>query len=426
VEMMGAAGETCRFVAGPAGLNPFKLDLLQPLGGASLALQVPEAGKPLMRTVEIAGTKASVVLSLRELGSPAGKLAAAGEPEVACAWPRCLPSFEPQHLQAAVVSAREYLDCHGILSGMQGLMEELLEEMPPDPYAAIATWFRGRATREATGELGAPEGSARGEATAPEGDGLGALETSGFAACQESSIQEVHSPVQASSQLLNSAAADAAGNNMPNSTVWGLMDSVTKDGTPLEKVQADRLDGNPFAAPEVPTGERSQAHCNVTPTLGMHSVESTGCSGQDNAEQLEGSSKSTTPRLTKFAPSISQEPSTRYTPRLTDFSPLRAGRAPSSPTAPELSPFVSATPGAGAAVGELAPPSVQPGAPSACSDVSLSASPRLSRFLPPGPPPPPRGGAESAELTPRLSQWVPGARGAEDVAPHLRHCVPAT
>jgi len=102
--------------------DPLKIEVLQPIGGARLVLQRKEA------TYKV------------ELGSKGEKEMNIGVQVKHC--PSAASASSPAHLkpalpvkyQDAAVSAREYLEQHGVLRYIQGLLHTIIQVRPKDPF----------------------------------------------------------------------------------------------------------------------------------------------------------------------------------------------------------------------------------------------------------------------------------------------------
>lgn len=152
-------GVAFRFPAGPAGLNPVRFDLLQPLGSTQLHMETWEAS---IRSVQMSGG-GQITLALHKAGDQERGVPVRHELCSDCVWPSCLASCSMPHFQAAVRSATEYLESHGVPCVMHALLRNLLREQPFDPHKTMAEWFRKHAASAfANAESGVGRGAAGG------------------------------------------------------------------------------------------------------------------------------------------------------------------------------------------------------------------------------------------------------------------------
>eukprot|EP00419_Tripos_fusus_P043616 CAMPEP_0172833186 /NCGR_PEP_ID=MMETSP1075-20121228/24194_1 /TAXON_ID=2916 /ORGANISM="Ceratium fusus, Strain PA161109" /LENGTH=644 /DNA_ID=CAMNT_0013675903 /DNA_START=53 /DNA_END=1983 /DNA_ORIENTATION=+ len=139
------SGKVFRFKVGPAGLNPFKLEVLRPLGQANFSLDACRAGE---HDVDVQGTSnASIRLLMRAAGSGSSRQTMGRSKQ---AWPSCIPASDSPVFPESVVFASDYLEARGILCDMKSLLRKLLQERPCDPLASIARWYRERAASAST------------------------------------------------------------------------------------------------------------------------------------------------------------------------------------------------------------------------------------------------------------------------------------
>lgn len=173
VSSLGQGGTPLKFAGGPAGVNPFKLDVLQPIGSTRLALK-PNGGT---FSVPIKGAEGVTVnLAVREALSndqdlfdriDANKdgvitrrefneaLRAEGDkpvlqpidggkplPIVSGKILPALPKAEDPRFPAAANAAKEYLESHKLLPFVRALLQTVVRERPDDPYNFIAEQFR--------------------------------------------------------------------------------------------------------------------------------------------------------------------------------------------------------------------------------------------------------------------------------------------
>eukprot|EP00927_Polykrikos_kofoidii_P049400 TRINITY_DN43462_c0_g1_i1.p1 TRINITY_DN43462_c0_g1~~TRINITY_DN43462_c0_g1_i1.p1 ORF type:complete len:1318 (-),score=359.28 TRINITY_DN43462_c0_g1_i1:53-3850(-) len=170
-----------RFATGPNGVNPFRVDLLQPVGSARLALR-PGSGNysaELRNTVGDNPVKVRFTVFDEADGgtstpSPADEFKEA--PEIAFASPRA-PTAKPPPLPPkksvpplldlesasratmlpktcpatekqdpgfahAAASAKEYLESHQLLTFIRALLQTVVRERPKDPFVFISDQFR--------------------------------------------------------------------------------------------------------------------------------------------------------------------------------------------------------------------------------------------------------------------------------------------
>lgn len=166
-----------KFSGGPAGVNPFKVDVMQPLGGTRLAIK-PEGGN---FAVPIKGADGVMVnLSVREAKSDLTSdlfdrldtnkdgvvtrrefydamkaegdkpvlqpIDWGGEP-VPIVSPDgktlpALPKAEDARFPRAANDAKEYLEAHKLLPFVRAMLQTVVRDRPTDPYNFIAEQFR--------------------------------------------------------------------------------------------------------------------------------------------------------------------------------------------------------------------------------------------------------------------------------------------
>jgi len=184
ISALGKNGKPFHFASGPAGMNPFKLDLLQELGSARMAL--PPGNREY--TVPIKGGpngNLSVSFAVREVTKHsehpmdlfdqldankdgvisrsqfAGAMRVDGDKPVLQPLDSCrsrslqerggaaglppLPKDEDGHFPAAAAAAKEYLEGHNLLPFVRALLQTVVRERPSDPITFIADQFRNAA-----------------------------------------------------------------------------------------------------------------------------------------------------------------------------------------------------------------------------------------------------------------------------------------
>jgi len=190
VSALTSNGTPFRFASGLAGVSPFKVDLLQPLGTARLALKSGGSGTYTMPLVTPDGDGPSVTLAVRELGSKSNEHQDLGQDffdrididkdgvisrqEFAQAIRQAeggKPVLQPldngaplglhergggtrlpalvkdgDNFPAAAADAKKYLDSHNLLPFVRSLLQTVIREQPDDPFTFIADQFRAAAT----------------------------------------------------------------------------------------------------------------------------------------------------------------------------------------------------------------------------------------------------------------------------------------
>jgi len=258
VSALTSSGTPFRF-GGFACVNPFKLDLLQPLGTARLALKPGGSGTYTLPLETPDGDRASsVTLAVREVSRKQGdhedlgqdlfdridvdKDGVVSRQESAQALRRegetrvlqpldngrplglCerggsarLPPLEKDgdRLPAAAAVAKKYLESHNLLPFVRALLQTVVRERPDDPFAFIADQFRNAATASAVlhsdaapatpGVRQLPKSAAAGGDSRPE-DAAAAAAQGGrgiSAAASRSGAPPAAGPVPAPSPLPN-------------------------------------------------------------------------------------------------------------------------------------------------------------------------------------------------------------------------------
>lgn len=175
ISALGAAGAPFRFAGGPSGVNPFKLDVLQPIGSTRLALK-PGGGN---FTVPIGSDGVTVNIVVRE-ATPYGDadlfdridmnrdgvisrrewndaLAAEGDKPVLqpLDGSQSIPVMSPDgknrlpplpkeadlRFPAAATAAKEYLEKHELLSFVRALLQTVVRERPMMPTTSSPISF---------------------------------------------------------------------------------------------------------------------------------------------------------------------------------------------------------------------------------------------------------------------------------------------
>ncbi|CAE7520646.1 unnamed protein product [Symbiodinium sp. CCMP2456] len=133
-------GMKLHFAEGPAGLNPFRMDLLMPLCGDEVVIRGMSDALAQTRQLTLRHEDAEVVVVIERGIS---KLRNRDEAEVeqcraSDCWPQCLAWDDPVHLTAAVESAREYLAKHRLDKFLLDMLTEASSQPPADVYAFAA------------------------------------------------------------------------------------------------------------------------------------------------------------------------------------------------------------------------------------------------------------------------------------------------
>jgi len=189
VSACGKSGMSFKFAGGPAGVNPFKIDVLQPVGSTRLALKpgggtfvIPLKGAEGI-TVNLAVREAKVkgggqggefgedlfdridadkdgVISRREFNEalridgnkPVLQPLDDGNAIPVKSWKGKdrlppLPKDEDGRFPAAAVAAKEYLESHNLLPFVRALLQTVVRDRPDDPFNFIADQFRDASTQ---------------------------------------------------------------------------------------------------------------------------------------------------------------------------------------------------------------------------------------------------------------------------------------
>jgi hypothetical protein len=190
VSALGSNGMPFKFAAGAAGCNPFKIDILQPMGSARMALQ-PDGGTYTVPIQNSSTPGISVQMTVREgKASPGGKKDVAqelfdrldtnkdgliGRREFAEAVRQGqggkpvlqpmddgseitvspggvklppIPKDEDGRFPAAANAAKEYLEIHRLLPFVRALLQTVVRDRPDEPYNFIADQFRNAVPTE--------------------------------------------------------------------------------------------------------------------------------------------------------------------------------------------------------------------------------------------------------------------------------------
>lgn len=182
VSALGDKGTPFRFSGGPAGCNPFKLDVLQPIGSTRLALKpgssniavpIGTDGIIVNLAVREAPIKTDVaqdlfdqidtnkdgIITRREFNDalktegdkpvlqpvsgyqPIPIMSADGKNPL----PPLPRAEEDLRFPAAATAAKEYLERHNLLCFVRALLQTVVRERPDEPYNFIADQFRNAA-----------------------------------------------------------------------------------------------------------------------------------------------------------------------------------------------------------------------------------------------------------------------------------------
>lgn len=147
---IGQSKTPFRFAAGPNGLNPFRVDLLKPVGSAKLALK-PGEGSYTTTLHGPGGRDVQVKFAVCE----PGKAPPAMDPDEAEAQAEEETKIPPLSLDAlkgadgqlplSAAVAKEYLDQHNLLPFVRSLLQTVIRERPEDPFSYIEEQFRNAA-----------------------------------------------------------------------------------------------------------------------------------------------------------------------------------------------------------------------------------------------------------------------------------------
>jgi len=190
VSAIGANGSQFRFHVGNNGVNPFRVDLLQPIGSVRLALRPGEGAYTVaFKGAGDAGGDVSVEFAVCEAGKslPAADqersaLIAAEQQfgdrqsDILSPEKRGIPKLPPlplkdgdePHFSAAASAAKEYLEGHNLLPFVRALLQTVIRDRPADPFGFIADQFRNASAASVVlNGAGAPQWKPLGAEAAP-------------------------------------------------------------------------------------------------------------------------------------------------------------------------------------------------------------------------------------------------------------------
>jgi len=119
-----------KFSIGPKGVNPFRVELLKPVGTTRLAINPGISNY----TVEMKDASAGGAPILVKLVVKDGTGDSSVGPEA--------DDDNEQKFQVAAAAAKEYLDRHRLLQFIRALLQTVVRERPTDPYDFISDQFR--------------------------------------------------------------------------------------------------------------------------------------------------------------------------------------------------------------------------------------------------------------------------------------------
>ncbi|OLQ06995.1 hypothetical protein AK812_SmicGene9613 [Symbiodinium microadriaticum] len=131
-------GMKLHFAEGPAGLNPFRIDLLMPLCGDEVVIRGMSDALPQTRQLTLRHDDAEVVVVIERGISKLPNRDEAEQSRASDCWPQCLAWDDPVHLTAAVEFAREYLAKHRLDKFLLDMLTEASAQPPADVYAFAA------------------------------------------------------------------------------------------------------------------------------------------------------------------------------------------------------------------------------------------------------------------------------------------------
>jgi len=165
VSTIGAGSAPFKFCTGQHGVNPFRIDLLQPVGSSRLALRPGEGSY----TAELKGAAPNggdvqVRFIVRDPGGlqappPCTAVNFDKLPAQHVEGPRGVDLLSPSHngvgksipqlgkdedvqFPIAAAAAKEYLESHRLLQFVRALLQAVIREQPEDPFAFISEQFR--------------------------------------------------------------------------------------------------------------------------------------------------------------------------------------------------------------------------------------------------------------------------------------------
>jgi len=156
VAAIGSGTTPFRFTIGASGVNPFRIDLMQPAGTVKMALRHGEGNYTAdLKAIGKGGKDVHVRFAVREAGKKGPR-----EPLKSAEREKSVPkpTEDPEDpLQAAAAVAKEYLEHHQLLPFVRALIQTVIRERPLDPYDFIANQFRcaSAAARAPTTNAGA-------------------------------------------------------------------------------------------------------------------------------------------------------------------------------------------------------------------------------------------------------------------------------
>ncbi|CAK9022765.1 Hypothetical protein (Fragment) [Durusdinium trenchii] len=118
-------------LTGSHGVNPFRIDILQQVGSARLALRPGEGTYSI--DVKGAGTdggNVNVAFAVREMGR-------SNQPK-----PHPASEEEDRRFFSQAAAAKEYLESHELLPFVRALLQTVIRDRPKDPYSFISDQFR--------------------------------------------------------------------------------------------------------------------------------------------------------------------------------------------------------------------------------------------------------------------------------------------